>query len=157
MRAFARGRSVEMSSARRSNAKLDLMAKPRKPSIRLTSITLAAPAPRELAQFYATLLDAEITASDPPRPGEPEDAGWAQVKTPNLTLNFEFEQQWQAPYWPAQSERQIATQHLDIQVDELADAVEWAISCGARSAEVQPQEAIRVMFDPAGHPFCLFC
>jgi len=68
-------RPGEMSSARRSDAKLDLMSKPHKPSIRLTSITLGAPAPRELAQFYANLLDAAVTASDPPRPGEPEDAG----------------------------------------------------------------------------------
>ncbi|MGB6455424.1 MAG: VOC family protein [Streptosporangiaceae bacterium] len=43
-----------------------------------------------------------------------------------------------------------------MQVDDLASAVEWAIACGARIAEFQPQEDVRVMFDPAGHPFCLF-
>jgi len=27
---------------------------------------------------------------------------------------------------------------------------------GAEQAEYQPQETVRVMFDPAGHPFCLY-
>jgi hypothetical protein len=127
-----------------------------RPSLQLTSITVAAPAPRALAQFYAVLLGGEITALDPARPGEPEAAGWAQVKTPNLTLNFEFEQHWRAPCWPAEADRPTATQHVDIQVDDLTSAVEWAIACGARTAEFQPQTDVRVMFDPAGHPFCLF-
>jgi hypothetical protein len=127
-----------------------------RPSLQLTSITVAAPAPRALAQFYAVLLGGEITALDPARPGEPEQAGWAQVKTPNLTLNFEFEQHWRAPRWPAEADRQTATQHVDIRVDDLTSAVEWAIACGARTAEFQPQTDVRVMFDPAGHPFCLF-
>jgi catechol 2,3-dioxygenase-like lactoylglutathione lyase family enzyme len=128
----------------------------RPPSLRLTSITIMAPAPRELAQFYAALLGGKVTALDPARPGEPEQAGWAQVRTPNLTLNFEFEQQWRVPCWPAEADRQTATQHLDIQVDDLVSAVEWAVACGARTAEFQPQGDVRVMFDPAGHPFCLF-
>jgi hypothetical protein len=27
---------------------------------------------------------------------------------------------------------------------------------GAVLAEVQPQDDVRVLFDPSGHPFCLF-
>jgi hypothetical protein len=27
---------------------------------------------------------------------------------------------------------------------------------GARLADVQPQDDVRVMLDPAGHPFCLY-
>jgi hypothetical protein len=34
--------------------------------------------------------------------------------------------------------------------------VAWAIEVGATLAENQPQEHVRVMLDPAGHPFCLF-
>jgi Glyoxalase-like domain len=128
----------------------------RRPSLRLTSITVMAPAPRELAEFYAALLGGKITALDPARSGEPEQAGWAQVRTPDLTLNFEFEQYWRVPTWPAEAGRQTATEHLDVQVDDLASAVEWATACGARAADFQPQDDVRVMFDPAGHPFCLF-
>ena len=32
----------------------------------------------------------------------------------------------------------------------------WAIRAGAVLAEFQPQLDVRVMVDPAGHPFCLF-
>jgi len=46
--------------------------------------------------------------------------------------------------------------HLDIQVDDLDAAVEHAVAAGARLADHQPQERVRVMLDPAGHPFCLF-
>ncbi|MEP6852245.1 MAG: VOC family protein [bacterium] len=73
-----------------------------------------------------------------------------------MTLDVEFEEQCHAPYWPAQSGRQTASQHLDILVEDLADAVDWAAACGARLADVQPQEDDRVLLDPAGHPFCLF-
>jgi hypothetical protein len=127
------------------------------PSLELTSITVAAPAPRMLAKFYPALLGGENTALDPARQAEPESAGWAQVRTPRLTLNFEFEQRWQAPHWPAEADRQSAIQHLDIRVDDLASASHWAVACGAQIAEYQPQDDVRVMFDPTGHPFCLFC
>jgi len=46
--------------------------------------------------------------------------------------------------------------HLDIATDDLEAAVAFAIECGATQAEFQPQEDVRVMFDPDGHPFCLF-
>lgn len=45
--------------------------------------------------------------------------------------------------------------HLDIGVDDLAEAVAWAVEVGATLAEAQPQEHVRVMLDPHGHPFCL--
>ena len=45
--------------------------------------------------------------------------------------------------------------HLDIGVDDLDEAVAWAGEVGATPAEIQPQERVRVMLDPHGHPFCL--
>jgi hypothetical protein len=45
--------------------------------------------------------------------------------------------------------------HLDFQVDDLDSAVEDAVALGAALAGEQPQENVRVLFDPAGHPFCL--
>lgn len=47
-------------------------------------------------------------------------------------------------------------EHLDIAVSDLDGAVAWAVEAGAVLAEYQPQEDVRVLFDPAGHPFCLF-
>ena len=46
--------------------------------------------------------------------------------------------------------------HLDIEVDDLEQAVAHAVEVGAEEAEYQPQETVRVMLDPAGHPFCLY-
>jgi catechol 2,3-dioxygenase-like lactoylglutathione lyase family enzyme len=121
-----------------------------------TSVTIAAPDPLELATFYAQVLGVDVINSEPPGDDEPETAGWAQIRTASLTLNFEFERCWEPPVWPAQTGRQVATQHLDIWVTDLEEAVGWAVECGARLANAQPQEDVRVMVDPAGHPFCLF-
>jgi len=45
--------------------------------------------------------------------------------------------------------------HFDFQVADLDQGVEAAIALGASLAEHQPQSNVRVLFDPAGHPFCL--
>lgn len=128
------------------------------PSLRPTSVTIMSPDPRALARFYSRLLDRPTAAEYGPRPGEPLNAGWAQIRGPEgeLTLNFEFEREWKPPTWPAEPGTQNATQHLDIRVDDMDAAVEHALAAGATLAEVQPQEHVRVMRDPDGHPFCLF-
>jgi hypothetical protein len=45
--------------------------------------------------------------------------------------------------------------HFDFQVDDLDSAVAEAVALGATLAAYQPQENVRVLLDPAGHPFCL--
>jgi catechol 2,3-dioxygenase-like lactoylglutathione lyase family enzyme len=131
-----------------------------KPSLTVTSVTIGAPDPRALADFYSRLLDWRITASDPPRPGQPPEDGWAQIRPPDgapgPTLNFEYEANYVAPMWPSAPGEQQIQEHLDIAVDDLEAGVRWAVDAGATVAEYQPQDDVRVMFDPAGHPFCLF-
>jgi catechol 2,3-dioxygenase-like lactoylglutathione lyase family enzyme len=123
----------------------------------LTSITVTAPDPRALASFYSRLLGEPVAVSEPPRDDEPAGAGWAQIRTADgLTLNFEYERHWQTPVWPALPGHPHATQHLDIRVDDLDAATTHATAQGARLAYHQPQPGVRVLFDPAGHPFCLF-
>jgi Glyoxalase-like domain len=46
--------------------------------------------------------------------------------------------------------------HLDIEVDDLDAAIAHATELGATVATHQPQEHVRVLLDPAGHPFCLY-
>ena len=46
--------------------------------------------------------------------------------------------------------------HLDIGVDDLAEGEARALALGAVLASYQPQDDVRVLLDPAGHPFCLF-
>ncbi|GAB3237304.1 VOC family protein [Glycomyces halotolerans] len=123
-------------------------------------MTLTAPDPRGLAAFYSHLLDRPVTVEEKAGPGEPGNAGWAQIRAPEgsgePTLNFEYEREWRPPVWPAEAGSQNATQHLDIEVEDMETALEHAIKGGAALACVQPQESVRVLFDPAGHPFCLF-
>jgi catechol 2,3-dioxygenase-like lactoylglutathione lyase family enzyme len=128
--------------------------------MRVTSVTISAPDPRALAAFYSALLGLPVTASEPARPGFPAADGWAQIRPPELaagpTLNFEYEQNFVPPVWPSIDEAQQTQAHLDIAVQDLESAVAWAQRAGATLADYQPQTDVRVMLDPAGHPFCLF-
>ena len=130
------------------------------PRLRVTSVTIGAPDPRELAAFYARLLGWMVTASDPARPGYPPEDGWAQLRPPpgevGPTLNFEYEAQYTRPAWPSVAGEQHITQHLDIAVIDLEGSVAWALEQGASLAGHQPQDDVRVLLDPAGHPFCLY-
>jgi len=130
------------------------------PPMAVTSVTIGAPDPRALAAFYSRLLGWPVTTSEPGRPGWPPEDGWAQIRPPagqtGVTLSFEYEQEFRRPSWPAEPGGQNSTQHLDIAVGELTQTVQWALHAGATLAEEQPQEDVRVLLDPAGHPFCLF-
>lgn len=128
-----------------------------RPQLRLTSITIGTDDPHGLAVFYADLLGWQVTADDP---ADDRGPGWAQVRPPageaGPTLNLEGERHFVRPVWPAVEGGQNATQHLDIWVEDLAAATAWAVSQGATLADVQPQDDVRVLFDPSGLPFCLF-
>ena len=129
-----------------------------RPELQLTSITVGTDDPHGLADFYRRLMGWQVTGDDPPEGGDP---GWAQLKprpggAPGPTLNFEGERRFRRPVWPSVEGGQNATQHLDIRVQDLDEATEWAVSVGAVLADFQPQDDVRVLFDPSGHPFCLF-
>ncbi|MET9225928.1 VOC family protein [Lentzea sp. NPDC003310] len=116
--------------------------------MRLTSVTVGTSQPRVLASFYARLFGVEPSALQ-------DD--WAQVRTPGgMTVNLEREREFRRPVWPSEPGAPVATQHLDIEVDDLTEAAAHAVACGAVLAPVQPQDDVRVLFDPDGHPFCLF-
>ena len=121
-----------------------------RPTMRISGATIGAPSPGELAKFYSDLLG---------WPSEIEK-NWAQVRSPGgdglSTLNFEVEHDYVRPTWPSKPGQQQIMTHLDIEVGNLAAAVAWAEQHGAVLAEHQPQGDVRVMLDPAGHPFCLF-
>ena len=71
-------------------------------------------------------------------------------------LAFASEEKYVRPVWPTVVDQPQMSMHLDIEVDDLEDAVRHAITCGAELASYQPQEKVRVLLDPAGHPFCLY-
>jgi hypothetical protein len=41
-------------------------------------------------------------------------------------------------------------------VVDLEAALAHAVAAGATVAEFQPQADVRVLYDPVGHPFCLY-
>ena len=105
-----------------------------------------------LAGFYQLLLGWERLDDHP---------GWVRLRHPSgdqlpSGLSFQEEPDHVPPVWPGTSADQQMQAHLDIAVDDLDAGVEWAIECGATVADFQPQPHVRVMLDPAGHPFCLF-
>jgi catechol 2,3-dioxygenase-like lactoylglutathione lyase family enzyme len=97
------------------------------PRMDITSVTIGAPAPRELAAFYARMLDWPVVVEEPARPGFPSEDGWAQVRPPDgkigPRLNFEYETQYTRPVWPSEAGEQHITAHLDIAVKDLDSAI----------------------------------
>ena len=113
-------------------------------------VALDAPDARELAHFYQRLLDWTIfDESD-------EWVTLAPTKDAGYNLAFAIERLYQRPVWPAEEDKPQMSMHLDIEVDDLGEAVAHALEAGAELASYQPQETVRVMLDPAGHPFCLY-
>jgi len=45
--------------------------------------------------------------------------------------------------------------HFDLEVGDLDSATAEAVAFGATMTDYQPQENVRVLLDPARHPFCL--
>lgn len=126
--------------------------------MRITGPVLDAADAVALAKFYEQLLGWPIVELEGPRPGYPPEDGWAKVRSPDgdHKIEFQYEPQYNPPVWPPAPGEQQMMIHLDIQVDDLEAGVAWAVQAGARVADHQPQEDVRVMLDPAGHPFCLF-
>lgn len=114
----------------------------------------------QLADFYAALLEWKVV--------DRYEDKWALARSPSGEHKLEFQQEepFVPPVWPTVAGEQQMGVHLDIAVDNLGSGpdrparflefIDHAVSLGARLAEHQPQEHVRVMLDPAGHPFCLF-
>lgn len=119
------------------------------PRLELSEIVLDAADAHELADFYQRLLGGTFGTDEPNwvtlRPG---DGG--------PTLAFAGESTYVPPVWPSRIDRQQMMLHLDFEVDDLEEATAHAVGLGARVAEYQPQTDVRVLLDPAGHPFCVW-
>ncbi len=112
-------------------------------------VNLDAPDPLALAEFYQRLLGWQLFGDGP-------DYSLAPSETAGYNLSFQLEEKHVRPVWPAVVGEQQMQIHLEIEVDDLEHAVTYAVEAGAEQAEFQPQDDVRVMLDPAGHPFCLY-
>jgi catechol 2,3-dioxygenase-like lactoylglutathione lyase family enzyme len=111
-------------------------------------VAIEAPDPAAVAEFYSQLLGWTVVH---------EEAGTVVVAAPGGSSFVVFQQatDYEPPVWPPEPGRQRPMMHLDFQVADLDSAVAEAVSLGASIADTQPQPNVRVLFDPAGHPFCL--
>lgn len=117
-------------------------------------IVLGSPDPPALARFYQDLLGWEISSEEPT---------WVtmQMRGPDGegipgNLAFQFEEIYDRPIWPNQAGRSQMQFHLDVGVRAVEPALKDALALGAELADFQPQDDVRVMLDPHGHPFCLY-
>lgn len=116
----------------------------------LRAVVLEAPDARALADFYECLLGWPRVEDHP---------GWVRLRPPGdvgTGLSFSEALDHLPPVWPATEGEQQMMLHLDISCDDLDAAVALALDGGATLADFQPQPHVRVLLDPAGHPFCLF-
>ncbi|GAB6898215.1 VOC family protein [Kineosporia succinea] len=124
-----------------------------RPPLTLSGIVLGTDDVRTLSEFYLRLLGWELEQDELPH--------WRKLRSPQggTGLSFQLEDGHVRPVWPAPNpaagDQQMQI-HLDIQVEDLDTGEQWARECGAERHAFQPQDDVRVMIDPSGHPFCLF-
>ena len=122
--------------------------------VSLATVCLDCHDAHAMAAFYGALLGWETTITEP---------DWVLLRDPagGTGLSFQAEPAYVEPVWPEEPRAQQKMLHLEIRVSPpddaaLQDAVERALAAGGRLAAHQFREDLRVVLDPAGHPFCLF-
>ena len=126
----------------------------RAPAARLTGVCLDSDDAEALAGFYSALCGWRVIDRD--------GHGWVQLRDPDsgFKLNVQSMDSYERPTWPEEPGHQQKMAHFELEVDDLEPAISLALELGAEEADHQPPDRdpsrIRVMLDPAGHPFCLF-
>jgi catechol 2,3-dioxygenase-like lactoylglutathione lyase family enzyme len=113
----------------------------------IIGIAFDCPNANELADFYVKLTGwkKEITSDE-----------WAVLRTTQgILLVFQTVADYQPPVWPWEPGKPQQMAHVDFLVDNLQETIELALSNGAKKSAIQYFDTATVMFDPAGHPFCL--
>jgi catechol 2,3-dioxygenase-like lactoylglutathione lyase family enzyme len=119
--------------------------------------------PRALAEFYREMFGLIYRAGDePPADGTPDDADWLVLvdETGARKLAFQLVDSLERTTWPSHD---VPMQmHLDTSVssrEELERQRTRAESLGAHlllDRTDDEDEALYVLADPSGHPFCIF-
>ena len=115
-------------------------------------VVIDSPDPKALARFYSELLDRPLWKPDQMDPGEAA----VDLEEGVAGITFHRKEDYVRPVWPNTPGEQQMMMHLDFEVSDLAEATAHALELGAELAAIQPQDDVRVLYDPDGHPFCLF-
>ena len=112
-------------------------------------MVLDAPDVAVLARFYSELRGWPIWKEDTTEAALDLGEGVAY-------LSIQYNPDYVRPVWPGEPGSQQMMLHLDFEVTDLHAAVARALELGAEMPDFQPQDNVRVLLDPAGHPFCLY-
>jgi catechol 2,3-dioxygenase-like lactoylglutathione lyase family enzyme len=112
-------------------------------------VVLDAPDVAVLTRFYSELRGWPVLKQD-------ADGAALDLGEGVAYLAVQRNPDYEPPVWPAPPGSQQMMLHLDFEVTDLDAAVAHAVSLGAELPDHQPQEDVRVLLDPAGHPFCLY-
>lgn len=133
-----------------------------RPDIKMTGAIIDCPDVEQLTRFYEELLGWDVEVVEGPREGFPPADGFTRLNAPDGhgEIEIQFDEHFVPADWPGVSGGQCKQIHIDFQVEDLEAGIAWATRCGARLADHQPTDRnldhLRVMIDPAGHPFCLW-
>ncbi|HZC27009.1 MAG TPA: VOC family protein [Actinopolymorphaceae bacterium] len=131
------------------------------PSIQWRTLSIDCADADLMADFYSRLLGWEIARRGGSNP-ETGGSGWVTLSNPagGVALAFGSAGWYEPPVWPEEPGALAKMMHFEIGVDDLDASVALVVDAGGRVAPHQPddrdQDALRIMLDPAGHPFCLF-
>lgn len=116
-------------------------------SAQLGNLMIDSSDAEHLRDFYAALTGwQKITIFH--LPGIQSETGFRML--------FNTEKDFVPCVWPETAGSQQKQMHLDFQVADIPNAVQQALSLGARIADQQyGGEEWTTMLDPDGHPFCL--
>ncbi|HZE32361.1 MAG TPA: VOC family protein [Actinoallomurus sp.] len=113
----------------------------------LFAVTIDCPDPAGLARFYQAFLGGELSFSS-------NKDYVALIIDDSFSLDFQRVANPAPIRWPDSSAARRL--HLDFAVDDLGQAEKHLFAIGAVLADFQPGgRRFRVLFDPAGHPFCI--
>ncbi|MFE9404320.1 VOC family protein [Streptomyces sp. NPDC006530] len=114
----------------------------------LVAITLDCADPLALAAFYQ-----QATGFEPHPKSDAEFAGLNRED--GLFMGFQRVEDYRPPSWPDKTTPQQL--HICFKVAESLDEAEARLlELGAGKPDHQPDEdTLRVLTDPAGHPFCI--
>ena len=112
-------------------------------------VVLDAPDVGALVRFYSELRGWPIWQQD-------DDGAALDLGEGVAYLSIQRNPDYVRPTWPATPGAQQMMIHLDFEVSDLEEALAHAVKLGAQLPKHQPQDDVRVLLDPAGHPFCLY-
>lgn len=81
-----------------------------------------------LSEFYSRLLGWDIS--------HPVENGTAAITSPQgNVMAFQEAEEYEPPVWPWKAGKQGQMMHFDLEVENLEEAIIYAVRCGARLAE----------------------